>query len=266
MNEASALAYCRDSVFREDYDRYLTALYAPGSVRAALWALYAFNVELTHIRAQVSEPMLGAIRLAWWQEGIIGLYSGSLRAQPVLEALAKYVVPLVPQLLLQEAIEARRLELENEQPESLEEIIASTGDAGSAIAEAALWLCLGGDKKPHQELVMAVRHVGAGAALSGVMRGLIFEAKMRQRDAEFAHAQSMLEKLTTEIEARLDQAQPILRQAPAASRPAWILAACVREQVRRVRKSSLEPAELSLGKGLMSRQVRLFWAAATGRY
>ncbi|MCK5425801.1 MAG: squalene/phytoene synthase family protein, partial [Emcibacter sp.] len=51
--------HCRDLVNSFDHDRYLTILYAPEEKRNALYALYAFNYEISRIREGVSEPMLG---------------------------------------------------------------------------------------------------------------------------------------------------------------------------------------------------------------
>ncbi len=53
-----------------DRDRFVTALFAPPAARDELIALYSFNLELARIAEQVSEPMIGEIRLAWWREAV----------------------------------------------------------------------------------------------------------------------------------------------------------------------------------------------------
>ena len=42
-----AFAYCAELVRDADRDRYLATLFAPSRQREALFALYAFNVEVT---------------------------------------------------------------------------------------------------------------------------------------------------------------------------------------------------------------------------
>jgi len=77
-------------VRRVDPDRWLAARSAADpDRRAELTALYALNDELAGIAEQVSNPMLGDIRLAWWREGLEALAAGGpVRAHPVIEALA----------------------------------------------------------------------------------------------------------------------------------------------------------------------------------
>ena len=60
-----------------DYDRYLSALFAPVGSREALFALIAFNHEIARIPEAVSEPMLGRIRLQWWREVVEAVYAGA---------------------------------------------------------------------------------------------------------------------------------------------------------------------------------------------
>ena len=59
-----------------DYDRYLSAVFAPAARREALFALIAFNHEIARIPEVVSEPMLGRIRLQWWREVLDAVYAG----------------------------------------------------------------------------------------------------------------------------------------------------------------------------------------------
>lgn len=76
-----------------DHDRYLCALYAPAAVRPGLMALFALDLEMAQIVATTSEPMVGAIRLAWWREALESLDKSKVPAQPLLQALAAHVLP-----------------------------------------------------------------------------------------------------------------------------------------------------------------------------
>jgi len=71
---ASGLSLCAAELRRGDRDRFLTALFAPADRREALFALYAFNLELARIRESVSQPMLGLIRLQWWRDGLDAIF------------------------------------------------------------------------------------------------------------------------------------------------------------------------------------------------
>ena len=60
--------HCEALVRAADKDRYLATLFAPERCRRALFALYAFNVEVARIRELAREPMPGEIRLQWWRD------------------------------------------------------------------------------------------------------------------------------------------------------------------------------------------------------
>ena len=55
--------------------------------RDALFALYAFNVEIARVRELAREPMPGEIRLQWWREVLAGERDGEAAAHPVAAAL-----------------------------------------------------------------------------------------------------------------------------------------------------------------------------------
>src|SRR6185295_14213704 len=76
------------------------ALFVPELYREELLALEALNIELAQIASKVSEPVLGQIRLAWWQEAIAELYSGTVWEHPVLQALTPVITHLPQEKLL----------------------------------------------------------------------------------------------------------------------------------------------------------------------
>ena len=77
-----------------DLDRYLATLYAPATIRPALFALHALDLELMEVVEATTQPMIGLIRLAWWREALERLDRAPPPAQPLLEALAARVLPL----------------------------------------------------------------------------------------------------------------------------------------------------------------------------
>jgi len=76
------------SVRSADPDRYFSTLFAPAPQRPFLFALYAFNAEVSRIAESVREPMLGAIRLEWWRETCEGAAKGQVRNHDVARGLA----------------------------------------------------------------------------------------------------------------------------------------------------------------------------------
>ena len=71
------LSLCAQEVRLHDWDRYLFTLFAPADVREDLFTILAFNTEIARIPDMVSEPLLGRIRLQWWQDSINKIYAGN---------------------------------------------------------------------------------------------------------------------------------------------------------------------------------------------
>jgi phytoene synthase len=107
--------HCAALVREADRDRYLATLFAPAEHRDALFALYAFNVEIARVRELAREPMPGEIRLQWWREMLSGERDGEAAAHPVAAALqatlARHGFVATPLL---ELIDARTFDLYDE--------------------------------------------------------------------------------------------------------------------------------------------------------
>ena len=76
MAHQSETDYCIDMVRKDDRERYECTLFAPRKLQPKLWTLYAFNQEVAKTRENVSEAMLGEIRLQWWQDVLEELGQG----------------------------------------------------------------------------------------------------------------------------------------------------------------------------------------------
>ena len=69
-------------------DRYLSALLAPREARDDLVTLAAFLAEMAKIAEQVSDPMLGEIRIQWWRDALLPSQEGTLSGNPIADAFA----------------------------------------------------------------------------------------------------------------------------------------------------------------------------------
>jgi NADH dehydrogenase [ubiquinone] 1 alpha subcomplex assembly factor 6 len=101
------LSYCGDLVRRHDPDRFLVSLLMPERARPALWALYAFNHEISRTREVVTDTRLGLIRLQWWREAL------GAGGNPVIDELRRYDLP---RDVLEHLIYAREFDLEDRPP------------------------------------------------------------------------------------------------------------------------------------------------------
>lgn len=136
MNDCSR--YCAALVREGDRDRYLAALFAPVEKRDSLFALYAFDVEISRVRELAREPMPAEIRLQWWREVVMGERASEAAANPVAAALLEVISrhPLTSERLV-ELIEAHRFDIYNEPMTSVDELNLYASRTAGAIFELA---------------------------------------------------------------------------------------------------------------------------------
>ncbi|MGJ0506498.1 MAG: phytoene/squalene synthase family protein [Methylocystis sp.] len=80
-------AHCEALIRERDRDLWLACLFAPQPARRHLHAIYAYALETSDVRAKVSQPLLGEMRLRWWTDALTGEASEGTRAHPVADAL-----------------------------------------------------------------------------------------------------------------------------------------------------------------------------------
>ena len=160
------------SVVRDsDPDRYLSVLYAPEEKRPALFALYAFNVEVAGIRDRVSEPLPGEVRLQFWRDVLTAEAApesadGSPLAVALLEAIRTHGLPVQPLLDL---LEARIFDLYDDPMPSRNDLEGYCGETASALIQLA-GLVL--DTPAAMRASELAGHAGCAQAIAGLLRML----------------------------------------------------------------------------------------------
>jgi len=76
-----------------DPELELALHYAPRDGLPGLEALFALDASLGQILRTTREPMVGQMRLTWWHKALGDLDTAPPPAEPVLQALAKDVLP-----------------------------------------------------------------------------------------------------------------------------------------------------------------------------
>lgn len=263
-------------VRRVDFDRYLTALFAPAEARERLFALYAFNHEIAKVRETVSEPMIGQIRLQWWREALDGIYAGTPRKHMVVEALAEAVAASSPPRADFEAlIDAREFDLAGRAPATLAELEGyAEGSASRLLYLAAALLGARGE-----ETRAALRPLGIAWALTGLIRAIPIHARARRQyiPADIAEAAVLTEAalfalkpgepLRRAVAALAEAAERHLVAATApeaAARPLLLFKPLARAYLGRLRARRYEVMERPLEISPAAKIVRLWWAARTG--
>ncbi len=80
-------AYCEQLLRERDRDLWLACLFAPQPARRHIHAVYAYAIEASDVRARVSQPLLGEMRLRWWGDALTSDGGEGVRAHPVADAL-----------------------------------------------------------------------------------------------------------------------------------------------------------------------------------
>jgi 15-cis-phytoene synthase len=173
-----AFAYCAELVRTADRDRFLSSLFAPVEYRAALHALYAFNIEVARVREVAREPLPGEIRLQWWSEVVNGGRTEEATANPVAFALLTVIerhrlaVPALTALL-----DARCFDLYDDPMARLADLEAYGRKTSSALLALAAQILAGGEG----ELIEPVANpAGTACAIAGLIRAFPLHAARRQ--------------------------------------------------------------------------------------
>lgn len=169
MPENFQSSYLEDLVRQHDRDRYVIAMFAPPSVRAALMTLLAFNVEVARIRETVSEPLIGQMRLQWWRDVIQTISDGGDAPQghPVAESLASLIKSeQLDTRRFATLINAREADMLDQPPENLAGLTDYCGGTSGEFHTIAMSL-LSDVGEPE---IKAAHLAGTAWALTGLVR------------------------------------------------------------------------------------------------
>jgi phytoene synthase len=151
-----------------DRDRYLSVLFAPEEKRPALFALYAFNVEIARVRDLVHEPLPGEIRLQWWRDAILG--DTPAAGHPVAEALIRTIRAYeLPPASFDNMIEARLFDLYDDPMPSRNDLEGYCGETASALIQLAALVL---DRDAALATAEIAGHAGCAQAIAGLLRSL----------------------------------------------------------------------------------------------
>jgi 15-cis-phytoene synthase len=249
--------FCTDLVRTHDFARYASTLFAAVEQRRGLIAIYAFNVEISRVREQVSQPLPGEIRLQWWTDMLAGAGHGGVEGNPVAAELWRAIrTHRLPVERLSRLIDEHQFDLYNDPmptKAALEGYIDETSSALFSLAAA-----IAGQRSP--EIEHLARHAGLAQGIAQVMAALPRDASRRQLFVPLQlleqHGSGMEEvfagKETPKLRAALDQlvgearehlttAFALLAQVPPEVRPAFLPLALTARDLAQVSRADNDP-------------------------
>jgi phytoene synthase len=283
----AGLSYCGQEVRRHDHDRFLTTLFAPAERREALWALYAFNLEIARTRELVTEPLLGQIRLQWWRETVEALFEPRPGQAPASHEVVRPLAAAIERHRLSRApferlLEAREADLEPEGPATLAALTAYAEATGAPLVELALEILE--VREPAAGEVG--RAVGTAWALTGLLRAVPFHAhgqrvtlpadrmaahgltvnRLFQHRPEPEALRAVVREVAAAAAGHLELARRQRAQMPAAALPALLPAALADLHLATLRRAGWDVFAPRVQLAHPLRPLRLAWRALIGRY
>ncbi len=170
-------SHCEQLVREADKDRFLATLFAPANRRGALFALYAFNLEIARVREVIRETMAGEVRLQWWRDALERPGAGEAKAHPVAAALLDTIIRFrLPVASLIALTEARGFDLYNDPMPTLAAVEAYMQTTSSTLIELAARIL----DVNHADIAAAVRDAGIAYAIAGLLRAFPLHAARGQ--------------------------------------------------------------------------------------
>jgi 15-cis-phytoene synthase len=252
-----AASFCADLVRAHDFARYASTLFVPAPQRRALLAVYAFNVEISRVREQVSQPLPGEIRLQWWTDMLAGLGLGGVEGNPVaaelLLAIRSWRLPVGR---LSRLIEEHQFDLYNDPMPTMAALEGYINDTSSALFSLATVIA----GQSAAEIEHLARHAGLAQGMAQVMASLPLDAARRQLfvplqvlqghgcgiEEVFAGKQipklrAALDQLLGEARGHLKTAFTLLANAPPEARATFLPLALVRHDLARMSRADNDP-------------------------
>ena len=271
--------FCADLVRAHDFARYASTLFMPAEQRRALWALYAFNVEISRVREQVSQPLPGEMRLQWWTDMLGGAGHGGVEGNPVaaelLLAIRNWRLPVER---LSRLIDEHQFDLYNDPMPTMAALEGYISDTSSALF--SLGARITGSQS--DEIEHLARHAGLAQGMAQVLAALPMDASRRQSfvplqllesngcglEEVFAGRQTpklraALDQLVGEAQAHLKMALALLATAPAQVRPVFLPLALVGRNLQRMSRADNDPFVPQVTSRL--RTLWTLWRASRSR-
>lgn len=271
-------SYCADELKKSDYYRYICCLFTPHKFRDRLYALYAFNFEVSKIKDITTEHMTGLIRLTWWIEAINEIYSGqATRNHEVVKALGKTVKDTnIPREYLEHIVIGRETDLGLKHIPDFEALQKYIDDTSVNLLKASLHVL---DIKT-KEALEAAQHIGTAYAIIGLMRSLKWAAPKKQAliphdmlernsitiedIAEGHHLEKfkpIVKELCAKVDKHLKQADLLRKSLPKEALPVYLHSVIAKIFLKRIRKNHYDLFHSDLESGKVWVLVRMFLAA-----
>jgi phytoene synthase len=257
MSVRDAPDFCADLVRSHDFVRYASTLFVPVELRRPLLALYAFNVEVSRVREQVSQPLPGEVRLQWWTDMLLGAGHGGVEGNPVASELLRAIQTFrLPVERLARLVEEHQFDVYNDPMPTLSALEGYANDTSSALFTLAARTA----GPPSAATDHLARHAGLAFGFVQALNAMPRDAARRQlfvplqllekhgsgMEQVFAGKQTppvraAIDELIAAAQQHLDTALALLAETPAEIRPVFLPLAVARADLTRLSRADNDP-------------------------
>jgi phytoene synthase len=249
--------FCAELVRSHDFGRYASSLFVPAPQRRGLLALYAFNIEISRVYVQVSQPLPGEMRLQWWTDALQGIGHGGVEGNPVATELMRAVRTWeLPVERLSRLIDEHQFDLYNDPMPTMAALESYITDTSGALF--SLGAAIAGWRS--DEIEHIARHAGLAQGIGQVIAALPLHAARRQlfvppqvlerhgsgmeevfAGRETPQLRAALNQLIREAQGHLTTARALLRNAPREVRPVFLPLALVEPDLTSMVRADTDP-------------------------
>src|ERR1700738_2771712 len=173
-----AAEFCAGLVRTHDSGRYAATLFVPADQRRALLAIYAFNVEISRVREQVSQPLPGEMRLQWWTDMLAGAGHGGVEGNPVAAELLLVIRGRrLPAERLSRLIDEHQFDLYNDPMPTMAALEGYINDTSSALLALGARIVTGDQP---EAICHLARPAGLAQGIARLIAALPLDASRRQ--------------------------------------------------------------------------------------
>ena len=274
-----AAGFCAELLRTHDFTRYVSTLFVPAEQRRALVALYAFNVEISRVHEQVSQPLPGEVRLQWWTDVLAGAGHGGVEGNPVaaelMLAIRSWRLPIER---LSRLIDEHQFDLYNDPMPTMAALEGYINDTSAVLFSLGAAIAT----RPSEEVEHLARHTGLAQGMVQVIAALPRDASRRQLflpqqlleshgcgiEEVFAGKQTprlraALGQLLDEARGHLKTALALLADAPPQVRPVFLPLAMVDRDLKRMSRVDNDPFALQTTSRF--RTLWTLWQASRSR-
>jgi phytoene synthase len=248
---------CAGLVERGDPDRFAAVMAAPVGLRARLWPLYAFNLEVAKAAWVTKEPMIAEMRLQWWRDVVA---EPTARAHEVAGPLHDLIAAAgLPVAALDRMAAARVWDVYKEAFEDHADFDRYIDETSGGLMWLAAKACGATDQAE-----ATVRAYGWATGLAGYLRA-VPELKKRGRLPLVDGRAEAVQELARVGLAKLAQARAG-RALVGMAAPALLVGWQAEGLLKQVVTEPRVVAEGRMGLSEFARRGGLVWQALTGRW